>query len=537
MENNIIQHNYTPYERGYQLCLPLEIGLMIPADDSVRLLSATVERMDLRKLYEAYSPRGRVGISPKTLFKVLVYGYMNGLYSSRKIERACLRDINFMYLLSGAKAPDHNTIARFRVDRLKDIIDELFMQLTSLLAKAGELSCENLFVDGTKIESFSNRYQFIWRKSVEKSAAKMQEKMKKELPGLSLLAGVAFEGGETIRKEDLQNLIRRLKSRKARCGIIFVNGRGKRKSPVQKATEAAGEYLKRLLHYENDLRIMGERNSCAKTDHDATFMRMKEDHMKNGQLKPAYNVTVGVDAEYVACVTTSRDRSDGVTLIPHMNKLAKHVRHKNIVADAGFESEENHTFLEDNGYLAFIKPSNYEIAKTKKYRTDIGRRENMPYDAHRDCYICRMGYPIENIGIRRSRTKTGYLIETTIYECRQCNDCPCKERCIKPGGKIPLSQRSKRLNVSKTFMKQRERAYRRITSETGILLRTNRSIQVEGAFGVLKQDMGFRRFLLISKVKVHVEVSLLCFAYNIKKLHSKIQSGRCGMYLHFPKTA
>jgi transposase len=353
---------------------------MIPADDSVRLLNATVERMDLRKLYEAYSPYGRIGTSPKALFKVLVYGYMSGLYSSRKIERACLRDINFMYLLGGMKAPDHNTIARFRSDRLKDIIDELFMQLTSLLAEAGELSCKTLFVDGTKLESFSNRYRFIWRKSVEKSAAKMREKMKKELPELSALAGVAFEYGEEIQKEDLRNLINRLRNRKAKDGIIFVSGTGRRKSPVQKATEAVEEFLKRLLRYEKDLRIMGERNSYAKTDHDATFMRMKEDHMKNGQLKPAYNVTIGVDSEYVVCVTTSQDRSDGATLIPHIKKLEKHVRCENVVADAGFESEENYTFLEENGYLAFVKPSNYETAKTKKYRTDIGKRENMPYD-------------------------------------------------------------------------------------------------------------------------------------------------------------
>lgn len=517
--------------------MPLEIGIVIPADDSVRLLNATVERMDLRKLYAAYSPYGRIETSPKALFKVLVYGYMNGLYSSRKIERACLRDINFMYLLGGTKAPDHNTIARFRTDRLKEIIDELFMQLTSLLAKAGELSRENLFVDGTKLESFSNRYRFVWRKSVEKSMAKMREKMKKELPVLSERAGVAFEPKEEIRKEDLQNLIHRLKSRKAKAGIIFVSGRGKRKSPTQKATEATEEFLKRLLSYEKNLRIMGERNSFAKTDHDATFMRMKEDHMRNGQLKPAYNVTIGVDSEYVACVTTSQDRSDGVTLIPHVKKLEKHVRCKNIVADAGFESEENYAFLEENGYLAFIKPSNHEIAKTKKYRTDIGRRENMPYDAEKDCYVCHMGHLIENVGTKKSKTKSGYPVETTIYECKRCDGCPCKERCIKPGGKDPVSERSKRLHVSKTFMKQRERAHERITSEHGILLRTNRSIQVEGAFGVLKQDMGFRRFLLISKVKVHTEVSLLCFAYNVKKLHNKIQSGRRGMYLHFPKVA
>jgi hypothetical protein len=282
---------------------------------------------------------------------------------------------------------------------------------------------------------------------------------------------------------------------------------------------------------------MGGRNSYAKTDYDATFMRLKEDHMRNGQLKPAYNITIGTDAEYVASVMVSQERNDSGTLIPFISRLEKVIRYENIVADAGYESEENYSFLEGNNYRAFIKPSNYEAAKTKKYRTDIGRRENMPYDEGQDCYVCHMGHPIENIGIRKTKSKAGYPIETTIYECKYCDNCPCKEKCIRPGGKEPVSERSKRLHVSKTFLRQRAEAFERITSEKGVMLRTNRSIQAEGAFGVLKQDMGFRRFLLRSKVKVHVEISLLCFAYNVKKLHNKIQSGRCGMHLHFPKAA
>jgi hypothetical protein len=464
---------------------------------------------------------------------------MNGFYSSRKIERACLRDINFMYLLGGAKAPDHNTIARFRTKRLTaDITDDLFEQFTMLLAEVGELSCENLFIDGTKAEAFPNRYKFVWKKSVEKQSAKMQEKMKKELPGLAANAGIAFApAGDTIPKEALSGLITTLRREKKRKGIEFVSGTGKRKTALQKLTEAAEEYLSRMRRYENDLRIMGDRNSYAKTDRDATFMRMKEDHMRNGQLKPAYNIAIGADAEYIASVAVFQDRNDSVTLIPFMKRFETSIRYQNIVADAGYESEENYSFLEAAGYSAFIKPSNYERSKTKKYRTDIGLRENMPYDKDADVYICHMGYPLENIGIKKSKSKSGYPIETTIYECKDCEGCALKEKCIKPGGKLPIGERSKRLHVSKNFLAQRERALQRITSEQGVLLRVNRSIQAEGAFGVLKQDMGFRRFLLRSKVKVRIEISLLCLAYNVKKLHNKIQSGRCGMYLHFPKTA
>ncbi len=126
---------------------------------------------------------------------------------------------------------------------------------------------------------------------------------------------------------------------------------------------------------------------------------------------------------------------------------------------------------------------------------------------------------------------------TTVYTCTECAGCPHKVRCIKGKSKTPLEERNKNLYVSKTFLRQRQQMQERIQSEEGILLRINRSIQVEGAFGVLKQDMSFRRFLLRNSVKVQTEFLLLCMGYNLNKLHNKIQSGRCGTYLHIPKTA
>jgi hypothetical protein len=287
---------------------------------------------------------------------------------------------------------------------------------------------------------------------------------------------------------------------------------------------------------ERDIRILDGRNSYSKTDHDATFMRMKEDHMRNGQLKPGYNVTIGVDAEYIVEAMVTQDRSDSKTLIPFMERIRR-FRYQKIVGDAGFESEENYTYLEKNGQLAFIKPSNYEQSKTRKYRSDIGRRENMLYDEQRDSYQCSMGHMLTNAGIKKTKSAAGYPIETTIYECADCAGCPNKAKCIKSGGKKTLKERSKRLQVSKNFLRQRAEAEARITAEEGILLRLNRSIQVEGAFGVLKGNMSFRRFLLRGRVKVHIEVLLLCFAYNVKKLHNKIQSGRTGEYLHYPQAA
>ncbi|WP_040293734.1 IS1182 family transposase [Acetonema longum] len=509
---------------------------MIPANDSVRLLSAVLERMNYSKLYAAYSRMGRIETSPKRLFKVLVYGFMNGIYSSRKLEQACRRDVNFMYLLGREKAPDHATIARFRSQRLTQIIDDLFAQLVRLLADVGELSLSSVFIDGTKLEANANRYSFVWKKSSQKHEQKLQETMKRELPTLVKAFHLRLYLGETIKVQHLKKLRKRLKTLQHKEGIRLVHGRGQRKSPLQRALEKVEEYLVRQKRYDDYNHSLGDRNSFSKTDRDATFMRMKEDPMKNGQLKPGYNATIAVDAEYIVAARLSQERSDSQTLIPILKEL-KPLGYTKPVADAGFESEENYTWCEENGQTAFIKPANYEQAKTKTYKSDIGKRENMLYDAASDSYRCHQGHPIRAAYEKKTKSKSGYTIITTVYTCIECAGCPHKAQCIKGTSKTPLEDRNKNLYVSKPFLRQRQEMQDRIQSPQGILLRMNRSIQVEGAFGVLKEDMNFRRFLLRGKVKATTEFLLLCMGYNLNKLHNKIQSARCGSYLHPLKAA
>ena len=143
----------------------MDCSIKIPKDDPVRLLSAVTERMNYRKIMAAYSRYGRIEYSPKILTKVLVYGYMRKIISSRKIEQACKENICFMYLLEGQKAPDHNTISRFRSKILVgEAGQELLRQLTEMLAEAGLIDLKAVFIDGTKIEANANKYSFVWRK-------------------------------------------------------------------------------------------------------------------------------------------------------------------------------------------------------------------------------------------------------------------------------------------------------------------------------------------------------------------------------------
>jgi hypothetical protein len=362
----------------------------------------------------------------------------------------------------------------------------------------------------------------------------MQETMKNELPKRAAELGIRFDGRGKIRAKDLKKLRKRLYALKG--NQEFVHGKGKRKPLLQRAIETVEEYLARQKKFDDYNHSFGDRNSFSKTDRDATFMRMKEDHMKNGQLKPAYNAVLAVDAEYIVSALISQERSDVGTFIPMMKTL-QDLGYRKPVADAGFESEENYTWCEENGQLAFIKPANHDQAKTRKYKSDIGKRENMPYDAENDAYICHAGHRIQAAYEKKSKSKNGYSIVTTVYSCTQCEGCPHKAKCIKGSSPKPLEERSKNLYVSKTFQRQRQEMEARIQSKEGILLRVNRSIQVEGAFGVLKQDMDFRRFLLRGQVKVQIELWLLAVAFNINKLHNKIQAERCGSHLHISKAS
>lgn len=462
----LLQKDYTKNSDGYQLKLPLNLETIIPDNDSVRLLSQFVEAMDLTDLYSTYERINSV--SPRTLLKIVLYSYMNGDYSSRSMELNCKRDINFMFLLEGSPAPDHATFARFRSIHFAPCSKRILAEMSNALFDMGEISGETIFIDGTKIEASANKYTFVWKKAVTKNQAKLLQKLADFVAECELLYDIKIVYGNTIKIRHVKKLRKKLYALKETENIVFVHGIGKRKTSLQKSIETLESYLNRLKKYNQQIHICAERNSYSKTDHDATFMRMKEDAMGNGQLKPA----------------------------------------------------------------------NYEISKTRKYKNDIGKIENMEYDVKKDIYTCKNDKKLGVDHIRHSKSKTGYVSEKTIYKCEDCNGCPYKSECIKGNNcKTPLEERTKTLQVAKTFLKHRKEDLDRILSEEGILFRTNRSIQAEGSFGDLKQDMQFRRYLSKGNANVLAESTFLAMARNINKLHNKIQNGRTGTHLFSIKSA
>lgn len=529
-----IQKNYTNTSSKNQLTMSINVDQCIPYNDSVRLLSLLLEELDYTLLHQAYSHYGRKSVvPPNVLFKVIIYGFMNQLYSSRELEKACRSNLHLMWLLEGYPVPDHNTLHRFKTQRLSNgVLENLFYQLILNLHKRGEIPLQHLFIDGTKIEANANKYTFGWKGSILKYQVRLKEKMLQFLMTYNQTYDTKHPMNpkqlDIIFEMCLAELSQRIKDQ----NIVFVYGKGQRKHLLQRHYEEAQVFLDKWKLYRETLSIIGDhRNSYSKTDDDATFMRMKEDHMKNGQLKPAYNVQIGVESEYIVGVKLFQLSTDTQTLIPFLKQLKGHLPHLPLamIADAGYESEENYHYLEEQQLKAYIKPLNYEQMKQKKFKQHLGKRENMVYLEEEDVYICaneRKLHPTHN---KKKETRSGYLKEETIYECESCEDCPFKSKCTTAKG-------NKKLSVSKAFISYREKSLENLISDEGILLRVNRSIQVEGAFGVLKQNFRFKRFFSRGLKNVTIEFYLLAFAYNIQKFHQKNQKNRLGHHLHNIKT-
>jgi len=535
-----LQKDYSLSCSGYQLKLPLNLETVIPSDDSVRLLSQLVEEMDLVALYATYERRRNHAVTPRQMLKIVLYAAMNRLYSSRDIETACKRDINFMFLLEGMPAPDHATIARFKSLHFAGCSMELLSQLSEWLYLNGEISGHDLFIDGTKIESRANKYTFVWKNATTKNLTKLQTKIVTLVEECEELYGIRIVHDGKVSLHKMKKLRKKLYALKESEGISFVRGIGKRKSQLQRSIELLEEYTEKLKEYTKKLHVCGDRNSYSKTDPDATFMRMKEDAMLNGQLKPAYNLQHGVDSEYIVWLDISQKPTDTPTLIPFLKKMERGLgfKYTNIVADAGYESEENYLFIEENGQTAFIKPVNYEVSKTRKYKKDIGRAENMYYDSVNDCYICKNNNQLTASRKRVRTTASGYQRESTIYTCEDCSGCNYKKQCIRGNHwKIPWEERYKEIEVSQILAEKRKECLERITSEEGIRLRMNRSIQAEGSFSETKDGMGFRRYLSSGIRNVTMESVIIALAHNINKLHAKIQNDRTGKHLYEVKSA
>jgi len=503
---------FKDYSPNQILLLPPSLEEMIPMNHPVRVVNQVIDSIDLDVLLKNYKGGGCSSYHPRLMLKILVYGYLTNQYSSRKLEQAVSQNIYFMWL-SAMNYPDHNTINRFRSDRLKGVLKEVFSQVVLLLVDSGVITLKEAYLDGTKIEANANRYTFVWGRSIIRS----KERIRKQLDELWAYAeSVAREELENNEPKDFEK-IDQTSVRKVIENIDnALKGKPINKEVRQKLNYARKNWPENLKKYEQQEKTLGNRNSYSKTDTDATFMKMKEDHMLNGQLKPGYNWQISTENQYILGYTIHQTTNDTNTLKAHMESLKENLGKMpdTLVADAGYGSEENYEYLENNDVEAFVKYQYFHKEQSKKWRTDPYRTENLRYDEKNDSYTCPMGQQMNFIKEKIKITNNGFKQIKRLYQAQNCNGCQMREACNKSKGNrvIEINQL---LNHYKSIIRER------LTSERGIKYRSQRPVDVEAVFGIIKGNRNYRKFLLRGLEKVEIEAGLLSLAHNLGKLAAK----------------
>lgn len=467
----------------------------ISEDDPVRKLSYILEGMDFNNLMQVFSHKTKV--HPIIMFAVILYAYSRGIYSVRDIEIACHENIKFRFLLQDSKIPTYSTFSRF-LDRTSDLLPDLFEQFVKKIFELENISTDTIYIDGTKIEAYANRYTFVWKGSIEKYKLRLDEK-------IDLLIA-EFNKDFNMQYESFLEICSYLSN----LNIKFVNGRGHRKSKQQKYFEKCLEYLEKYQRYSEYFINLRGRNSYSKTDIDATFMRMKDDYMRNGQLKPGYNLQIGVISEYICAYDIFPNPSDSKTLIPFLEKIKTlNLNIKNVVADAGYESISNYEYLEKMGYNSYIKPIYFEKSKTRKFKSDLNRVENLIYHTDKNRLFRKDGLELNFLYSNKKGTIHYFFNPET-------------EKKVKYNARFRILSDKSKENISRDYGKQ---------------LRLNRSIQVEGAFAVLKEDMKLRKLKVRGKTSVLREICLFCMGYNFNRYISRSLRNCKGTTLHSLKAA
>ena len=512
--------HFRSYDPDQTLLFPQRIDRDIPKDDPVRILKSVIESLDLSGFKKLYHERGRSPYHPKMMLMVILYSYMNNVYSCRKIEKLLYRDIYYIWL-SGYQKPDFATINRFR-NRVKNEIGHIFTLLVLILVEKGFVTLEVEYLDGTKIESKANKYTFVWRKSVERNREKLLEKIRVLLQQIN--EQMAQDKAADVDTLELtpQTLCEISKEFKEALGSA-PEAKTKEEKAAQRGKNKMFKELERhgekLAEYNSRLEQMEGRNSISKTDPSATFMRMKEDAMCNGQTKPGYNLQISSENQFITDFALFPNPTDTLTFIPFLGSFpGRYGRFpKRVVADSGYGSEENYRFMDEAGIEGFVKYNRFHLEHRPRYKPDTFHPDSLYYNEEGDYYICPMGQRMSRTGTLQTRTEGGYISQSACYRAIRCKGCPLRCLCYK----AKANQRTIRVNHRLNAYKRK--ACELLTSEEGIKERGRRCIEPEAVFGQMKSNMAYRRFRHMGKDKVVMDFTFFAIAFNIKKLCSMMR--------------
>jgi len=526
--------SFKPYNNK-QIQVIYDIEALIPENHEARVVDEFVEAVPDEKLFSHYKGGGRPSYHPKMMLKIIIYAYTQKVYSCRGIEKLTKENLPAMWL-AAMQQPDFRTINEFRGVRMQALIDELFETIIHKLMEENYISFENYFLDGTKIEADANRYTFVWKKSTLNYEEKLKKKIEETLEHIHHLTQLEIElekksenENSEIGEEKLKEIAEKLEEKveilteemEAEKDTTVRKKKRKERSELKKAAKNIQEdFIPRMNKYKEQKEICGDRNSYSKTDKDATFMRMKEDHMKNGQLKPGYNVQMATENQFILFYTIHQRPADTRCFIPHFEKLKASTlpMPKTVVADAGYGSEENYLYAlgedddaDEERFEYLIPYGTYIKEQKRKYKKDIKNAKNWTYIEEDDCFICPNGRRVLFKRYQNKKNRSGYVQSYKIYECEDCTDCPLKPQCTKAKG-------NRQVHWNTIFEEMKAKAKRALECDKNSEIYSQRKTEVESVFGHIKGNRSFRRFSLREIHKVHVEFGIVALAHNILKV-------------------
>ena len=493
---------------------PSNLSDKIAVNHPVRIVNEIVDHLNIDDILSTYKGGGTSSYHPRVMIKILFYSYFNNIYSCRKIESQLKENIHYMWL-SGEATPNFRTINDFRGKRLKGKIQTLFSDIVKLISEMGHISLDVQYIDGTKIESSANRYTFVWRKTVERNKDKLEHKID------CILEDIEQAIGSDLRDYQGDLDYKPINSKQLSDKIDELNRKQEQLSKQHKKQlkKLETDALPRMQKYEDHLETLGDRNSYSKTDKDATFMRMKEDHMKNGQLKPAYNIQISTENQFVTNFSIHQRPGDPATLIPHMEQFEElySKQSKTVVADSGYGSEQNYQYLEDKKVEAFVKYNYFHKEQKKSFKKNPFLVNNLFYNKSDDYFVCPMGQHMVHIGEAKRKSDLNYEYKVSIYQAQNCNGCPMRGQCHK-------SHYNRKIEVNHNLVRLRKNARERLMSDQGLYHRSMRPIEPEAVFGHIKSNNKFNRFTLRGFDKILIEYGLVAISHNLRKIATIISN-------------
>jgi transposase len=504
---------FKEYNQQQIQLLPPSLEELVPKNHLVRVVNQVVERLDISSIINQYEGGGASAYHPKMLIKVLLYGYAMKIYTGRKIAKALAQDVTFMWLAAYSR-PDFRTINLFRSGILKDTIEDLFKELLLFLLDHGYVQIENYFTDGTTFTADANCHQVVWKKNSERYKAMAEVKCQelfKQIDELNVAEELKYGdrdleemGSKPVSKEAVATGVEKLNK------VIENTTETRQRRKAESLKKKIIEQQEKIDKYQEQLEIGHQRSGYSKTDTDASVMMMK-----NEELLPGYNVLASSENQFVTAITTHQNPNDATCFKEHLESFL--FTPKSITADSIFGTEQNYQLLEGSEVESYLKYPAFHSEGSKKFKEDIFRKENFPYDPATDTYTCPNSKPLSYTHKREEKhKKTGFKYQTKIYQAEGCNECQMREMCTKSKEDNRTIVVNEQLDIYKGIARQN------LHSEKGLELRRRRGHEIESCFGDFKHNMGFRRFHLRGLKKVKTEITVVAMAHNLRKIHLSV---------------